>query len=329
MTNPPHESDSDSDSDADENGHDELCEVQQQEDSTISEEDDDIPISNYPLALNQSTILESSSSTASPQLNLESFEPRSIEDSRSIDKGHPKKLALRNMEITPLTLFQKFIPSHIIQQIIMNTNTYADIKKTGGRTWKDVDEHEIKNFLGICVYMGAFKCPRMEEYWDRSGRAPVQEITKSISLFRFQEIKRFIHICDPTGDNGSSYFFNKVEPLMSQVFNTSKHLWIPGKNISVDEMMVMMHGRSSESVRMKNKPISCGFKMWEICDRGYTYFSFPHSNRSPWRDCTNYKNILPHSSAVVARLSDELPRKAQGRTGTIMYVVFMDNYLPP
>lgn len=113
---------------------------------------------------------------------------------------------------------------------------------------------------------------------------------------------------------------------MSHVFATSKRLQVPGKNLSVDEMMVMMHGRSTESVRMKNKPIKCGFKMWAICDHGYTFYAFPHSNRAQWRDCLKYKGILSHSSAVVARLCDEIPRKAQERTGRIMYTIFMDNY---
>ena len=87
----------------------------------------------------------------------------------------------------------------------------------------------------------------------------------------------------------------------------------------------MCYGRSAETVRMRNKPIGSGFKIWSICDAGYTFYAFPHSNRQPWRYTSNYKSELPHSSAVVARLVDELPRKFVHSDRKLMYIVYMDN----
>lgn len=93
-------------------------------------------------------------------------------------------------------------------------------------------------------------------------------------FFLFQQIKRFVHICEPTGDKCKSLFFNKVELLFTHVMNTLEHLWIPGMNVSTDEMTVMKHGRSREPVRMKNKPIRFGFKIWAHYDSGYTFSLF-------------------------------------------------------
>jgi hypothetical protein len=33
--------------------------------------------------------------------------------------------------------------------------------------------------------------------------------------------------------------------------------------------MVICHGRSAETVRMTNKPVGSGFKLWALCEKGY------------------------------------------------------------
>ena len=69
-------------------------------------------------------------------------------------------------------------------------------------------------------------------------------------------------------------------------------------------MMIMCYERSSETVRMKNKPIGCGLKVWKLCEANYIFSVFSHSNKYPWYNCQNYKDILPPASAVVATLAD-------------------------
>jgi hypothetical protein len=36
-------------------------------------------------------------------------------------------------------------------------------------------------------------------------------------------------------------------------------------------MMVPFSGRSQHTLKMKNKPISEGFKVWALCDHGYLW----------------------------------------------------------
>src|SRR5277367_3600419 len=47
-------------------------------------------------------------------------------------------------------------------------------------------------------------------------------------------------------------------------------LWI-GQDVSFDEMMVPFSGRSKHTLKMKNKPISEGFKIWALCDHRYLW----------------------------------------------------------
>lgn len=294
----------------------------------------DIPIAHLPAAVAARVRAKRAtkpsdagpSSIPFPQ-TIPEFQPIEFESSRYNAAGKPNLLVLRNRyTFNPLGIFKQIVSTAIMETIAFNTNHYARLKFAGtGRPWKDTTADEVACFMGICIYMGVYKCPRVEDYWDSSSQSPSHAITKYMPLLRFQQIKRYLHICDPCGDNGKTFFFDKVQPFFDAVLWASKRLWIPGFNLSADEMMVMNYGRSSEKVRIRNKPIGSGFKIWALCDAGYMFYAFPHSNRHPWRACMAYKGVLPYSSAVVARLTDELPRYIQGGSNPVQYTVYMDN----
>ena len=42
-----------------------------------------------------------------------------------------------------------------------------------------------------------------------------------------------------------------------------------GQNVSFDEMIVLFARRSKHTLKMKNKLISEGFKIWALCDYRY------------------------------------------------------------
>ena len=143
---------------------------------------------------------------------------------------------------------------------------------------------DLLQFVGIILYMGLHSEPNVEDYWSNNSYTPNHPIKCYMSLKRFQQIERFFHVCDPQGDNGQSFFFSKLEPLMSHFRYTSKDLWELGCKLSVDEMMIVFSGRSKETVRMRNKPVPCGYKMWALCDQGYVWDFFPLSNLHQWNE---------------------------------------------
>jgi Transposase IS4 len=165
---------------------------------------------------------------------------------------------------TPLSEFKQNFSRDILRAIVDNTNTYAaDKGAVGGRPWKPLSVVELKQFLGIVIYMGLFPLQEVSQYW-QSGFGPVHLVSTVMSLKRYQQIKRFIHVSDHREDDAKEFFFNKFEPLMTLVRSASKRRWKPGR-LAVDEMMIICHGKSSETVRMRGKPIGAGFKMWAIC----------------------------------------------------------------
>ena len=56
-----------------------------------------------------------------------------------------------------------------------------------------------------------------------------------------------------------------------------KTLWSPSSHLAVDEAMIAYRGRSVDKVKLPNKPIKEGYKVWVLGDAGYVYDWLWHS----------------------------------------------------
>jgi hypothetical protein len=45
--------------------------------------------------------------------------------------------------------------------------------------------------------------------------------------------------------------------------------WEPGSYLAIDESMISFRGNFSHTVKIKNKPIKEGFKVWVLGDKDY------------------------------------------------------------
>jgi len=109
------------------------------------------------------------------------------------------KLSSKDLEsdIQPYFIFLKFFSNQIMKDIVGNTNIYAyahsiKVGKSNlagkGHNWTELTVQELKIWLALVIYMGIFKFPAVEDYWKMDIYYPSHEITKLMSLFRFQQI---------------------------------------------------------------------------------------------------------------------------------------------
>ena len=65
-------------------------------------------------------------------------------------------------------------------------------KEKNHRNWTDTTGSEIEVFLCIILLMGLDRLPATEDYWNQRPDKPViMPIQSAMSLYRFQQIKRF------------------------------------------------------------------------------------------------------------------------------------------
>jgi len=83
---------------------------------------------------------------------------------------------------------------------------------------------------------------------------------------------QYFHISPPPLPSQPTIpWYMKLEPLASILRTRFQAYVILGQNVSFDEMMIPFSGRSQHTLKMQNKPILEGFKVWALCDCGYLW----------------------------------------------------------
>ena len=80
-------------------------------------------------------------------------------------------------------------------------------------------------FLGIIIYMGVYKEPKIEIYWNTDfNKGPLYTISNYILFYQFEQIKRNCYISCPKSDENNGYhlpsnkiWWYKLKPLASSL----------------------------------------------------------------------------------------------------------------
>jgi hypothetical protein len=94
-----------------------------------------------------------------------------------------------------------------------------------------------------------------------------------MSLVRFEQIKRYLHVLSIEVDqregieaNGDKIWWHKVEPSASHLNSTFQHYYSPSSHVSIDELMIRCFSRLKHTYKMPNKPITQGYKLFGLAD---------------------------------------------------------------
>jgi hypothetical protein len=129
-----------------------------------------------------------------------------------------------------------------------------------------VQQYEMRIFIALLIYMGIVGTSSISSFWDKHGNT-IHKPMEFMTYYWFSQIKRYFHISPP--DISTARWHTKLESLASLLRTKFQEYVVLGQNVSFDEMMVPFSGRSRHTLKMKNKPISEGFKVWALCDHGY------------------------------------------------------------
>ena len=71
----------------------------------------------------------------------------------------------------------------------------------------------------------------------------------------------------------------KIEPLLDELNENAKKMWVTGKWVSIDEQILGFKGRHRMKLRISYKREGDGFQCDTVWDEGYTYqFYFCHGD---------------------------------------------------
>ena len=108
--------------------------------------------------------------------------------------------------------------------------------------------------------MSINRLPSIDDYWNKNPNLHYTPIASKISRDRFRDISRYLHFVDnanvvPRGHPMHDRL-GKVRPILDAIVQKCLHLYNPHREVTVDEAMIKIQGRSSLKQYLPLKPNS-------------------------------------------------------------------------
>lgn len=221
---------------------------------------------------------------------------------------------------SPLNIWEHIVNDEIIDFIVVETNRFAEqtMKKPTSKSarksvWVSTTNKEIKNFLGLSMWMGLVQLGKISDYWSLSALYKQYLPSKIMSRNRYQLLLAMIHFCN-NEDIKKNDRLCKISTLLLKLKENYQNLYTPGQDFVIDESLVPWRGRLIFKQYIPNKTHKYGIKLFKLCSlEGYTWNIKIYSGKSATGEVE--KNL---AEKVCMELSEKLLN--EGRT------LFIDNF---
>lgn len=186
---------------------------------------------------------------------------------------------IQHNESKPIEFYNQYLTDDILQLMTEETNRNASqvlasvriSRKSRLNEWKNTDPTEMKQFLGILMWMGLVPMPRLSDYWSKNLLYKNFIAPKIMSRNRFQLLLRFWHFNNNENLRRDGRIA-KILPLLKKLNGLFCSLKNAEKEIVVDETMIPFRGRLIFRQYIPGKSHKYGIKIFKLCDKtGYTY----------------------------------------------------------
>jgi len=151
--------------------------------------------------------------------------------------------------------------------IVEQTNLYQKQNPEPLRSkmapWKDVNIEELRIFLGLSINMGHVIKGNLQNYWSKDPLlSPIfrQFMTRN----RYLQILRYLHFTN--NEEIIDHPLRKIKPIIDLLNQQFSSTIKPGKNLCIDESLMLWKGRLKFKQFLPLKRHRFGIKLFELVD---------------------------------------------------------------
>ena len=179
-------------------------------------------------------------------------------------------------DATVLDYVELYLTDAIMTLIVDETNRFAeqylleksvtDLDNSYLGQWTPVTILEMKKFIGTLLLVGIVYKPDLHMYWSTDIYYLTPAFSKIMKRDCFYLILKFLHFNNnETVDPENPDRLHKVRPLIELLREQFRKIYSPGKNLSMDESLVLYKGRLKLKQYIKTKHAQFGIKLYELC----------------------------------------------------------------
>lgn len=173
--------------------------------------------------------------------------------------------------------WRNLFPDEKLEIIVKCTNEYIDSVKDNfarERDGKPTDLTELKAFIGLLYLAGAYKANRLflDELWGKNGDG-IEKFGLVMNVKRFKFMLRCLRF-DDRSTRRERKEVDRLAPIrdvFEMFVQNCKKCYIPGENVTVDEMLPGFRGRCPFRQYIPSKPNKYGIKIYALVDSRMFY----------------------------------------------------------
>ncbi|KAL9873389.1 uncharacterized protein ACN2A1_014470 [Glossina fuscipes fuscipes] len=195
------------------------------------------------------------------------------EERRDFIENADVSLRLAALE-TPFQFFAEFISEDILNVIVEQTNLY--IKQKNVSNCPPVNATEIRQFLGIIIFMSVYHYPNVRSYWGKYGFDHIQQ---TMTVNRFEKIRSVIHFNDNAQhkpvDHPNHDCLHKIRPVVEHLNKLFISVAPLDQRFSLEEQTPSTKMARFMKQYLSNKSYKWDFKLFVLCSlSGFAYNGF-------------------------------------------------------
>lgn len=224
---------------------------------------------------------------------------------------------------------EKYLDDELISRIVQQTNLYADqfLQKHTNlkprsrlKKWYPTNSNEIRCFIALLVLQGIVKKPTLQMYFSRRECITTPFFYKIMTCDRFTLLSKFLHFEDNElhDQRTRSSKLTKIKTVLDNIVEKCQSLYIPQRDICIDESLLMWKGRLSWKQYIPSKRSRFGIKFFVLCESssGYIWNFCVYTGKDTYYDQRYLE--YPISSRIVLQLCNDLLHHG--------YRLYLDNW---
>lgn len=176
-------------------------------------------------------------------------------------------------ESSALECFEIFLTQDIVNFIVGETNNFykyvcehTNVKENSRLvSWKDTNIEELWRFFGLTMLMPRSKKLQISEYWSKDSLLKTPIFGEMMARDRYLIILRLLHFCDNNSPKNNDTLF-KLRKIVDHFRNSFKSSFKPGKELCIDESLLLFKGRLFFKQYIPAKRHRFGVKLFVLCD---------------------------------------------------------------
>lgn len=169
----------------------------------------------------------------------------------------------------PLDMFKLMFSEELIDYLVARTNDYGHrltdtnrphTRHSRNQVFRNVTKDEMLAFLGLCLLHGQIQAPNFRQLFSYSDPLNYHPIfPHAMSSRRFQQILRCLCVA-----NVNAKSEKKVTDFLMAITENFRRVYGPGKELSLDESLILFRGRLHFRQYIKSKKARYGIKFYVL-----------------------------------------------------------------